>query len=198
MTFSVTEGIALLAVIVWPVIPILWIPVHCLPRFFKRIGFFTYLVPTFLWWPLAYVIYQHRDFVLQHTVSFPLAVIVMGWILFLAGWALQLWTLLLLTLPGMTGMPQVSSKVKGRIVATGPFSIVRHPTYLSHTLLFLGAFLLTGVTAAGIIALLDVVVINTVVVPLEEKELLARFGEEYVQYRKKVPSAVFPVKRKKA
>lgn len=197
MFLSVTDGIALLAVIAWPVIPLFWIPVHCLPRFFKRIGFFTYLLPAVLWWPLVYVIYRHRDMVLQHTVSFPLALIIMGWVLFVAGLALQVWTLLLLTLPGITGVPEITSKVAGRIVTTGPFSIVRHPTYLSHTLLFLGVFLLTEVTAAGIIALLDVIVINTVIVPLEERELLARFGGEYEQYRKKVPSAVFPVKRNK-
>ncbi len=197
MLLSVTEGIALLAVIAWPVIPLFWIPVHCFPRFFKRIGFFTYLLPFFLWLPLVYVIYRHRDIVLQHTVSLPSALIIMGWILFATGLALQVWTLLLLTLPGIMGMPELTSKVTGRVVTTGPFSIVRHPAYLSHTLLFFGAFLLTEVTAAGMIALLDVIVINAVVVPLEEKELLARFGEAYVQYRKKVPSAVFPVKRNK-
>ena len=77
-------------------------------------------------------------------------------------------------------------------MAEGPFSIVRHPTYLAHTLIFSGVFLITEVTSVGIITLLDFIIINTIIIPLEEKELLSRFGEDYEFYKKKVPSRFFP------
>ncbi len=52
-----------------------------------------------------------------------------------------------------------------------PFSIVRHPTYLAHTLMFSGIFLLTEIVATGVITLLDFVIINAIIIPVEEKEL---------------------------
>ncbi len=100
---------------------------------------------------------------------------------------LQIWTARLLTLLGIMGLPEVSSKAEGGLVTEGAFSFVRHPTYLSHTLMFGGVFLLSGVIAVGVVTLLDLIIVNTVIIPLEEKELLIRFGEEYSRYKKNVP-----------
>ena len=75
--------------------------------------------------------------------------------------------------------------------------MVRHPTYLSHTLMLLGVFLVTGVASTGVVTVLDVLVVNTMIIPLEERELAARFGEEYEEYRKRVPSQFLPGKRVK-
>jgi protein-S-isoprenylcysteine O-methyltransferase Ste14 len=86
------------------------------------------------------------------------------------------WTIVLLTGPGIVGMPEVTDKVEGRMTTRGPFSLVRHPTYLSHTMMLLGVFLLTGVAAVGIVALIDVLVINIIVT--SRMELAARFGAE--------------------
>ena len=192
-----TDVIALATIILWPLIPLFWIPVHCLPRFFKQIGFFTYVLPVLLWPPVAYLIYSARDVLLRYTVDVPPAMNVTGWILLIAGIMLQLWTILLLTLPGIMGMPQVTRSVPGKMATTGPFSVIRHPTYLSHTLMFLGVFLVSGITAAGIIALLDMIVVNLFIIPLEERELLTRFGEAYEQYREQVPSRMLPWRRKR-
>jgi protein-S-isoprenylcysteine O-methyltransferase Ste14 len=59
-----------------------------------------------------------------------------------------------------------------------------------------GVFLLTGVIAVGVVTMFDFLVVNAVIIPLEERELLSRFGEEYVQYKKRVPR-YFPAIRKK-
>ena len=104
-----------------------------------------------------------------------------------AGIALQIRTGVLLSLRGLMGIPEISPGTSDRLVREGVFSVVRHPTYLSHTMMLAGMFLLTSVAAVGIVALLDFTVINAFVVPLEERELFARFGTDYVEYRKKVP-----------
>ena len=62
--------------------------------------------------------------------------------------------------------------------------------------MFAGVFLITGVIATGIITLLDIIIINTVVIPLEDRELVERFGEEYRRYQERVP-AFFPGRAKK-
>lgn len=74
----------------------------------------------------------------------------------------------------------------------GPFSVVRHPTYLSHTMMLVGVFLFTEVVATGIAAFLDFIVIISIVIPLEERELLIRLGKEYEEYQQRVRSRFFP------
>ena len=192
MTLSFTDLIALLAMILWPAIPLFWIPVHCLPNLFKRLGFFTYILPLITWLPPAFFIYHERAFLLRYQISLSLTVNAFGAVLLLLGMALQAWTLVLLRLPGIMGMPEVTSTVRGRMVTRGPFSVVRHPTYLSHTMMLVGAFLFTEVVATGIAALLDFIIIISIVIPLEERELLMRFGNEYEGYRQRVRSRFFP------
>jgi protein-S-isoprenylcysteine O-methyltransferase Ste14 len=48
------------------------------------------------------------------------------------------------------------------------------------------------VTPLGVVTLIDVFVVNAMVIPLEERELSERFGTEYEEYRRKVPSRFFP------
>jgi protein-S-isoprenylcysteine O-methyltransferase Ste14 len=112
-------------------------------------------------------------------------------ILLIFGALLHMWTAKLLGV-GIIGVPEIFVKIKENIVTEGPFSLVRHPTYLSHTLIFSGVFLITGVVAVGILTVLDLIIITIIVIPLEEKELLLRFGGGYVHYKKKVPSRFFP------
>lgn len=178
----------------WPVIPLFWIPVHIATGFFKRIGRLTYIMPIITWLPLAYIIYHNRGLLLKYKIGIPLVFIIAGILCFTLGTLLHIWTTRLLGLWGIIGMPEISAKVGGRLVTKGPFSIVRHPTYLAHTLMFSGAFLLTGVTAIALITVLDFITVNTLIIPLEERELLNRFGEIYISYMEKVPSRFFPLK----
>jgi protein-S-isoprenylcysteine O-methyltransferase Ste14 len=195
MRFSFTELVALAALVLWPAIPLFWIPVHCLPRFFRRLGFLTYILPFITWLPVAVFSFELRDTLLLYRVALPVIARVVGALLFVVGSCLQAWTLALLTLPGIMGMPEVTKTVPGRLVTTGPFAVIRHPTYLSHTLMLLGLFLWTGVTALGIVTVIDGFVVNAMVIPLEEQELSQRFGSEYEDYRKKVPARFLPLRR---
>ncbi len=186
-----TDSIALITMMLWPAVPLFWVPVHGLPGLFKRLGLLTYILPLITWMPVAYLIYSHRAFLLRYRIIFPLFVTLAGIAVFAAGALLQLWTARLLHLSGLIGVPEVSRENKGRFVAEGAFGVVRHPTYLSHSMMFLGVFLMTGIIAVGISTLIDLVAVNLLVIPLEEKELLARFGEEYRRYKEDVPR-LFP------
>ena len=190
-----TDLIAFLTIIIWPVIPLFWIPVHGFAKFFKRIGRFTYIMPALLWPPLAYLIYLDRAFFLHYRVDPGPLIRIAGVVILTGGAMLHIWTGRLLTLLGLMGIPEVFPKTEGRLVTEGAFSFVRHPTYLAHTLIFCGVFLLSGVITVGVVTLLDLIIVNTVIIPLEEKELLVRFGEEYAEYKKSVPG-YFPRLRK--
>ncbi|OGW38133.1 MAG: hypothetical protein A2Y97_03885 [Nitrospirae bacterium RBG_13_39_12] len=183
---------AIVTIMFWPVIPLFWIPVHFATSFFRKIGFLTYIMPVITWLPCVYLTYHYKGFLLTLKINLPLVLNIFGIPLLIFGSLLHIWTARLLGIWGIIGLPEISTRVKENLVTGGPFSIVRHPTYSAHTLIFSGIFLITGSIAVGVITLLDFIVINSIIIPLEEKELLARFGEEYVTYKKKVSSRILP------
>jgi len=176
-----------MAIIIWPMIPLFWVPVHFGHRFFRRIGFFTYLLPVFTWLPLAYLIYQNRGFLLQYRLKFAIILNMAGILLLISGTLLHIWTGLLLGLWGLIGLPEIGAGKEMRLMTEGPFAVVRHPTYLAHLLMFSGVFLITGVIASGIVAILDLIMAMVLIIPLEERELSVRFGKDYELYKKRVP-----------
>jgi protein-S-isoprenylcysteine O-methyltransferase Ste14 len=181
------DFLAFITILVWPAVPLFWIPVHGFPKFFRKLDVLTYVVPLVLWLPLGYFVVVYRDALLGFHIDLPVVLKVAGLLFFGVGTLLHLWTGELLGIKGLIGLPEISWRAKSRLVMKGPFSVVRHPTYLAHTLLFAGVFLITGVITVGIVTLLDFVIMNAVVIPLEEKELGSRFGEEYRGYKERVP-----------
>jgi len=149
---------AIATLMFWPVIPLFWIPVHFATGFFRRLGLLTYIMPAVTWLPLAYLIYINRMSFLNHRIDFPAFLNIAGFPLLIAGTLLQLWTIRLLGGSGIIGVPELSSMTNKHMVIRGPFSIVRHPTYLSHTLIFSGVFFITGVTAVGVVTLADFII----------------------------------------
>jgi protein-S-isoprenylcysteine O-methyltransferase Ste14 len=185
------DFLALITIIFWPVIPLFWIPVHGFSRILKRLGLITYLLPLVTWLPLAYLLFSIKNFLLQFKVELPFILSISGTPLLVLGILLHIWTGKLLGLWGLIGLPEVYTRIKGKLVTEGPFSVVRHPTYFAHTLIFSGVFLITRVVSVGIITIIDIFLIHMFIIPLEEKELLNRFGEEYRLYRERV-SKYFP------
>jgi protein-S-isoprenylcysteine O-methyltransferase Ste14 len=111
----------------------------------------------------------------------------LGTLLAFAGIILQLWVLKSLSARVITGVHEVINGETATLVTGGPFSRVRHPTYLSHSLFFIGIFLSTGTMATGFVALIDFIIVALIIVPMEEKELLSRFGDEYRLYMARTP-----------
>jgi protein-S-isoprenylcysteine O-methyltransferase Ste14 len=181
------DFIAFMTIILWPVIPLFWIPVHGLSRIFKKLGLLTFVMPLFTWLPLAYFIFSNKALLLSWKIDVPSGLRAMGFILSVLGTALHIWTGKLLGLWGLIGLPEISRRMKGHLITKGPFSIVRHPTYLAHTMIFSGVFLITGAVAVGFITFIDVLLVYALIIPLEEKELSNRFGNDYNLYKKKVP-----------
>src|SRR3972149_4229010 len=153
--------LALITIILWPVIPLFWIPVHGLSRIFKRLGLLTYAIPLISWLPFAYFIYSIRNFILPFKIELPFLLNISGIPLLILGTLLHLWTGKLLGLWGLIGLPEVSARIKGKLI--------------------------TEVAAVGIITILDFFFIHVFIIPLEEKELLNRLGEGYRLYRERVP-----------
>jgi protein-S-isoprenylcysteine O-methyltransferase Ste14 len=67
-----------------------------------------------------------------------------------------------------------------RLITTGPYALVRHPSYLGYFLMFLG-FLFTVQSIAALVPLAAILGYVSVV-KIEEEMLLMRFGDDYVEY----------------
>ena len=128
--------------------------------------------------------------ILSFQLEFSPVLNIAGLLLLAAGTMLHIWTAALLSFPGIVGIHEISEPQKSSLVEKGPFAVVRHPTYLAHTMMFLSVFLFTGFPAIGILTLVDFIVVGSLVIPLEERELLQRFGMPYREYMKRVPRLV--------
>ncbi len=72
------------------------------------------------------------------------------------------------------------------LTTSGPFRISRHPMYLGMTSILLGVTFLCGSFITFIFPVLYIVIMETVFIPMEEKNLARQFGDEYANYKKRV------------
>ncbi|MGM0943717.1 MAG: NnrU family protein [Bacteroidota bacterium] len=79
---------------------------------------------------------------------------------------------------------------KENLLVTGWYSRMRHPLYASLVLLFVGYLLVAG-TLTSLVHLLCLAVYLPFGIYFEEKNLIQKFGEDYLKYQKQVP-AIFP------
>jgi protein-S-isoprenylcysteine O-methyltransferase Ste14 len=182
------KELALMVWMMWPIVTIALILLPLLPNLWRKIGILTYLVLFTFWLPVAYLILLSQDLLLQITVDFHIIIVFLGFILIIIGLIIHTWTAKLLGTKALVGYNVVRpDNEKGSLITSSLFSIVRHPTYLAHTSLWLGFFFLTGFLSLMILTLLDFLITYLMIIPLEEKELVQRFGQEYIDYKKRVP-----------
>jgi protein-S-isoprenylcysteine O-methyltransferase Ste14 len=182
--------LALMMLMMWPAIPMILIQLHIVPSFWRKLGVWTYLVWLLEWLPIAYIIRSFQDVFLQSEINVNSAIIVIGVFFVVAGIALHAWTAKLLGIKSTIGYTELKPEDdtnNGKLIMSGPFSVVRHPSYGAHSFILVGTFLITGIIAVGIMTLIDLLIAYFVTMELEERELLERFGEQYEKYRMKVP-----------
>ena len=138
--------------------------------------------------PMPRVIWDVRDE--------PAAAAVL-WSLFALGWTIVLLSTFMIGHFDLFGLKQVWTNLRGRVLGSHEFRtpvlyrVVRHPIMMG----FLIAFWATPIMTAGhlLFALMTTGYI-LVAVQLEERDLVAEFGEKYVEYRRRIP-AFFPLPR---
>ena len=79
---------------------------------------------------------------------------------------------------------------KESLKVSGPYRVVRHPQYFGASLLLVGWWLVLGFTFLFFGALFLFLWFRFVLIPFEEKELMAIFGDEYKNYMKQVPGII--------
>jgi protein-S-isoprenylcysteine O-methyltransferase Ste14 len=97
--------------------------------------------------------------------------------------------------PVQLGKLDISPRTR-HLVVTGPYRFTRNPMLFGAFLMYLGFSIVLGSAGAILLTLAFAAFMLAVVVPSEEKRLLADFGGEYRAYRSSVPR-FFPRKPRK-
>ncbi len=158
----------------------------------------SYIVSTLLGFPVS--------------LNFPLVVRVAGGLLAVTGLAVAGWTFRYrrpsdmimssyVTFTKLFWRKPIADQL-GRaepLVVVGLQRYVRNPLYFGVIVMTFGWALVGGYTFVLVAAVALLLWFRAILIPFEERELLALFGEQYVRYRNEVPMLVpFSRRRKRA
>ena len=110
---------------------------------------------------------------------------ILGWPLVVFGFILIYWTLIFFFRERGTPFPLNPPR---NLITSGPYGITRNPMLGGWFIAFFGIGLLLGSITLFLVATpLLIAIFTTFITRIEEPELQIRFGEEYIEYTKRVP-----------
>ncbi len=111
--------------------------------------------------------------------------LVLGGLLIVAFWLFAIWSIYVqFTVGRGTPVPLMATQ---KLIAQPPYSYCRNPMALGAIGVYLGVAVLFGSIGAAVLVLLGAAFLLTYIKRVEEKEMELRFGEEYVEYRRRTP-----------
>ncbi len=114
----------------------------------------------------------------------PVSAIV-GLILIVSGCGLGLWSnYVQFTVGRGTPVPLMATR---KLIVQPPYACCRNPMAAGAIALYLGVSVAAGSPGAGLLWLLGAVTLVAYIRLVEEQEMIARFGDEYLAYRRRVP-----------
>ncbi len=183
--------VAWLLLISGPGAVLFWFPIHPFARFWRRVGpRWAYAVGLSVYAACALGAALLGPLLLSidfgtHAVPLVLGVcLVAGHRYMRARWRQHL------TLRTLFGVPELAPGGRVQVLLTeGVYGRVRHPRYLETILGFAGYACLSNYLAAYGVALFVLVGI-LILIPMEERELVERFGAHYEEYQRQVPALI--------
>jgi len=105
----------------------------------------------------------------------------LGLIIF--GIIINLWTDSLFKQKQTTVKPY---EIPNIFVVSGPFKLSRHPMYLGMMSILLGIAIFLGSLITFVFPIVFIMIMEKRFIPLEEKNLEKKFGNQYIDYKKRV------------
>ena len=134
---------------------------------------------------LAWVFHAYRSAASHHVLLAPSALLtIVAWTLVALGGLIASAAVLRFGGAGFIGLAE---EKRTGLVRSGLHGRVRHPIYAGVILVLLGWILLDSSAATAMVVGITLCYLP-VGIALEERKLIAVFGEEYVRYRKEVPA----------
>ncbi|MEE2790184.1 MAG: isoprenylcysteine carboxylmethyltransferase family protein, partial [Acidobacteriota bacterium] len=138
----------------------------------------TFAIPGMLLL-LTYVIYP--PLVAWSSLAVPLWARWLGVLVGSSATPLNLWVLSSL---GKNVSETVLTKTNHKLITGGPYRWVRHPLYASSFTLLSGLSLVAANWLMAVLTVGAVALFSVVIIPLEENELLKKFGDRYRDYQR--------------
>ncbi len=180
--------LALVMVVSLPPALLLWVVIHPLVGFWRRVGLagtYACVLTLFALAIAGLVAVREPLLAVDFGTRWPLVAVGAGLVVF-ASW-LRLRIQRVFPTATLAGLPELApDRHAQRLVTEGPFAVVRHPRYMQFMVALLGfSFIANHLALYGVFALwLPGVWLIAV---LEERELHDRFGAEYAAYCRRVP-----------
>lgn len=168
-----------------------WFVVHPFIRFWRRVGVrATFVVMTLLMLGWLVGLFRIRAGLVGADLGTHWGLVGVAVVLVIGSSWIALKRRKYLTVRTLAGVPELQRDGRGGALLTeGPYRLIRHPRYVEVALGTLAYAAFANYAGAWIVALATIPLLHVVVV-LEERELAQRFGEEYEEYRARVPRYV--------
>jgi protein-S-isoprenylcysteine O-methyltransferase Ste14 len=180
-----------LNVIVLPPGLLFWFLIHPWAHAWRRLGpirTYSIVLPAVI--AVGVVLFRARARLLGADLGLSWSLIAIALALYgLTVFELQYWRQL--SISTLIGIPELSTAEdrRGRLLTEGAYRTVRHPRYLSAGIGVVGNALI--INYAGMYILVPLLFsAGFVMLMLEERELVSRFGEQYRQYQREVPQLI--------
>ena len=176
---------------IFPAAVLYWLLIHPFARFWRRLGPpVAYTVVAIVCLGLAYGIFQIHPRMLAVRWPFSWWLVALGFVLYGAAIWFEVQCRRHLKIRTLLGAPELGGD-PGRVLTGGIYGRLRHPRYLSVLLGVAGWACFLNYPAIWLLAVACVPAFYLVIV-LEERELVERFGAEYEEYRRTVPNRLLP------
>jgi protein-S-isoprenylcysteine O-methyltransferase Ste14 len=139
-------------------------------------------------------VYADKSFELKPFISFPFDLII-GVLFLFSGLSLTGYCVYNFIKSGGTPVPLNPPK---KLITDGPYAISRNPMITGLIFLFIGfGFIWNSVTLTFIITPFFIIIKYIELKKIEEPEIEKRFGNDYIEYKKKVPMFIPKLQKKK-
>jgi protein-S-isoprenylcysteine O-methyltransferase Ste14 len=181
-------GVAI--VIIVPLGVLYWLIIHTWARPLRTWGpIRTYLAILPVLAALGVLLFQRRGQLLGADLGTNYKLIAIALVLACPMTWLELQYWRQLSISTLVGIPELSQQRKGRMLRDGIYGVVRHPRYLSAGIGMIANPLLANYLGLYILLLLAVAP-GYLMLVLEERELVDRFGDAYREYQRDVPQII--------
>jgi protein-S-isoprenylcysteine O-methyltransferase Ste14 len=174
---------------------IYWLVIHLWARRWRKWGLArTYLAVLPVLTALGVLLFRWRRQLLGTDLGTNWGLIGIALVLFCPVVWLELQYWKQLSISTLVGIPELSERGQGGLIRDGVYGKVRHPRYLSAGIGLIATTLIVNYLGLYII-LLCAVLPGYLILALEERELVDRFGDAYRDYQKSVPQLIPRLRR---
>ena len=183
---DIRYGMAVILIVVLPVVTSFWLVIHGGIRVWKSrptwLAYTTALIAILF--TLFLIIPNLRMIGGEDLGTSPL-LMGLGAVIYLSSLRMSSRIRSHLSFRTFAGLPEVQNEAH-ELIESGPFKVVRHPRYFMIIVSTIGWALMCHFTGVYLVSAAFLVCL-LLIIKLEERELVGRFGEAYRDYRHRVP-----------